>query len=558
MTLPADLHRLVLALAEASGVTPEWMANRLRTMPLSELATMVGKLPANIKAGLAHYPSLAEFLGPDKWVPSPGPQTLAYESAADVLLYGGSPGSGKTDLLLGLAFTKHQRSFIVRRAYGDLAAIIDRALKLHGSKGGFNASPPPRLRISENQVIYFRTSEGEGAQGQARDFLGIDEACQLRESDVRFLMAWVRSEDPEQRCRVVLATNPPLSSEGLWAMTMFEPWLSDRYHNPAKPGELRWVITDEAGKDLWVNGPDDTRVIDGRLMKPMSRTYIPGVLADNPYLMRTNYQSTLDAMPEPFRSQLLGQFKTSLKDQDSQVCPTAWVKAAMARWKADGWKAYTMTAMALDPAGGGDDPAALAWRHGPWYAPLLTLSGAATRDGAQMAAQVLAQRRANAALVIDMGGGFGTDVSSRLKENGISFQAFNGANKASGASMGGLKFYNARAEAWWRFREELNPDREGGAEIALPDDPELLADLTAPTFDVRTTGGILIESKEDIRKRLGRSTNKGDACVMALAPGNTAVKRQINERRREDRPKFANVGFAHLKPWAKRSGGGGR
>jgi hypothetical protein len=45
--------------------------------------------------------------------------------------------------------------------------------------------------------------------------------------------------------------------------------------------------------------------------------------------------------------------------------------------------------------------------------------------------------------------------------------------------MGGLKFYNARAEAWWKFREELNPDREGGAELALPDDPELLADLTA-------------------------------------------------------------------------------
>jgi hypothetical protein len=121
----------------------------------------------------------------------------------------------------------------------------------------------------------------------------------------------------------------------------------------------------------------------------------------------------------------------------------------------------------------------------------------------------------------DMGGGFGTDVTSRLKENGISFVPFNGAAKASGASMGGLKFYNARAEAWWRFREELNPDREGGAEIALSDDPELLADLTAPTFEVRT-GGIQIESKDDIRKRLGRSTNKGDAAVMALAPGNQA------------------------------------
>jgi hypothetical protein len=319
---------------------------------------------------------------------------------------------------------------------------------------------------------------------------------------------------------------------------------------------LRWVITDESGKDLWVNGPDDARVIDGRVMKPTSRTYIPGVLADNPYLVRTNYQTTLDAIPEPFRSQLLGGFKTSLKDQDNQVIPTPWVKAAMARWKPDGWKAYAMTVMSLDPAGGGDDPAALARRHGPWYAPFLTLKGEATRDGAQMAAQVLAHRRANAALVVDMGGGFGTDTTSRLKENGISFVAFNGANKSSGASMGGLKFYNARAEAWWRFREALDPDQEGGSEIALPDDPELLADLTAPTFEVRTTGGILIESKDEIRKRLGRSTNKGDACVMAHQPGNVAVRRQINERRREDRPKFANMGYSSMKPWARRGGSG--
>ena len=237
------------------------------------------------------------------------------------------------------------------------------------------------------------------------------------------------------------------------------------------------------------------------------------------------------------------------------MCPTAWVKAAMARMEAGRMESqFQMTAMALDPAGGGDDPAALAMRHGPWFAPLVTLKGEATRDGAQMAATVLVHRRANAALVVDMGGGFGTDVTSRLKENGISFQPFNGANKSSGASMGGLKFYNARAEAWWRFREELNPDREGGAEIALPDDPELLADLTAPTFEVRTTGGILIESKEEIRKRLGRSTNKGDACVMAVQPGN-GPSSASSMRGVARIVRHANVGYAHAKGWHKRQGG---
>jgi hypothetical protein len=503
-------------------------------MPLDEMAALIAKLPANIKAGLSNLPSLAALLGPGKWTPSPGPQTMAYESLADVLGYGGEPGGGKSQLLLGLAFTRHKRSFVMRRQYADLSAIIDDALKIHGSREGFNASPPPRLRLDEDRVIHFRAAhligDEQGTMGQARDLLAIDEATQFAESQVRFLMGWVRSEDPQQRCRTVLATNPPLSAEGLWFVKMFAPWLDAGFRDKAAPGELRWVVTDVDGHDEWVAGPDDVRVANGQLMKPTSRTFIPAKLSDNPYLVRTGYQATIDALPEPFRSLLLGGFKTAFRDQDAQVIPTAWVKAAQARWKPDGWKAFEMTAMALDPAGGGADDAALAMRHSGWFAPLVTLKGEATRDGAQMAATVLVHRRANAALVVDMGGGFGTDVTSRLKENGIPFQAFNGASKASGMSAGKLKFYNARAEAWWRFREELCPDQEGGSPIALPEDPELLADLTAPTFEVRT-GGILIESKEEIRKRLGRSTNKGDSVVMCLAPGNAAVRRQIGGHR---------------------------
>jgi hypothetical protein len=343
-------------------------------------------------------------------------------------------------------------------------------------------------------------------------------------------MGWVRSEDPNQRCRTVLATNPPLSAEGLWFSKLFAPWLDPGFRDKAAPGELRWVVTDAEGRDEWVSGPKDVRVVNGQMVKPTSRTFIPGKLADNPYLVRTGYQATLDALPEPFRSLLLGGFKTAFRDQDSQVIPTGWVKAAQARWKPDAWRAFEMTAMALDPAGGGSDPAALAWRHAGWYAPLVTLGAEETRDGSAMAAAIVTRRRGGCALVVDVGGGYGGDVSSRLRENGINPQPFNGANAAKRQAGHGMKFYNARAEAWWGFREALNPDQEGGSMVALPDDPELLADLTAPTFEVRT-GGILIESKEDIRKRLGRSTNKGDAVVMCLAPGDQAVRRQIGGHR---------------------------
>jgi hypothetical protein len=49
----------------------------------------------------------------------------------------------------------------------------------------------------------------------------------------------------------------------------------------------------------------------------------------------------------------------------------------------------------------------------------------------------------------------------------------------------------------------------------LPMDRELLGDLTAPKW-TNTTSGVKIESKEDIKKRLGRSTDCGDAVAMAI------------------------------------------
>ena len=523
------------------------------TATLSDLAAverLIGALPLGKRKQLAEMPGVQERLL--RWQPNPGPQTEAYYSKADCLLYGGEPGGGKSQLILGLAFNEHKRSFIMRREYGDLERLIEDALKINKGNQGFNGSPPPRLRLPSDRVIYFRAAhrvgDEQGTMGQGRDLLGIDEATQFAETQVRFLMGWVRTEQIGQRSRTVLASNPPLTAEGLWIVKMFAPWLDDRFSNPARPGELRWVITDQEGKDEWVDGPDDVREVNGKIVKPKSRTFIPASVKDNPYYVDTEYERTLDEMPEPYRSLLMGGFRAQFRDDESQLIPTSWVKAAMARWKDDGWKDFEMTAMALDPAGGGADAAVLAWRHGGWYAPLVSLKGAETADGSAMAASVVRHRRADAPVVIDMGGGYGGDVSSRLKENGIAYQAFNGAASSTSIGRDGLRFVNKRAEAWWRFRDELNPDREGGSVVALPNDNELLADLATPTFEVRTNG-ILIESKEQIKKRLGRSPDKGDAVVMCLAPGNLAVKRRIGS---QGRTHNVILGYANAKKGMRR------
>jgi hypothetical protein len=488
-----------------------------------------------------------------KWIPSPGPQTDAYFSEADCLLYGGEPGGGKSQLLLGLAFNCHERSLIMRREYGDLERIIEDALKINGGRQGFNGSPPPRLRINQKQVINFRAAQRigdeQGTMGQGRDFLGIDEATHFAESQIRFMMGWVRTETKGQRCRTVLATNPPLTAEGLWVNVMFAPWLDPNHPNPAKPGELRWVISDEEGKDEWVNGPDDVREVRGKIVRPTSRTYIPASVKDNPYYQATDYQRQLDAMPEPYRSLLMGGFRTTFKDADFQVIPTAWIDAAQARWTPDGHKAYAMTSMAVDPADGGKDAQEIAARHGGWYAPLVSEKGESTADPAKAFGHIMATRRDNAPVVVDVGGGYGGKITLRLKDNGVAHVGFNGAGASNKRSRGSnIPYANKRAEAVFTLRDELDPDQEGGSPICLPPDPELKADLAAYQYDARALqvrGVYQIERKEEMRKRLGRSPGKGDAVVMCLSEG-AAMQRKERQFGRA-RPTSANRGYDSIK-----------
>lgn len=468
------------------------------------------------------------------WVPNPGPQTEAYHSQADCLLYGGEPGGGKSQLILGLAFNCHQRSLVMRRQYGDLERLIDDALKIHGTRDGFNGSPPPRLRLSDTQVINFRAAQRigdeQGTMGQGRDLLGIDEATHFAESQIRFLMGWVRSEVEGQRCRTILATNPPLTAEGLWVNQMFAPWLDPVYPYPAKPGELRWVISDEEGLDEWVDGPDDVRVVNGREMRPTSRTFIPASVKDNPYYAATDYERQLDALPEPLRSQLLGGFRTAFKDDDWQVIPTAWIEEAQKRWKPDGNRDFAMTAIAVDPAGGGRDDQVIAMRHGGWFAPLSVEKGPSTADPKWALHHILQHWEDNAAIVLDVGGGYSGPLALRLTDRKIAHLDFNGSGASSARAKGSrIPFANKRAEAWTFFREALDPNQVGGSVVALPDDPELKADLAAVRYDphaLQVRGQYLIESKEQLRKRLGRSPGRGDAAVMALSVGAQAVRRQ--------------------------------
>jgi hypothetical protein len=102
--------------------------------------------------------------------------------------------------------------------------------------------------------------------------------------------------------------------------------------------------------------------------------------------------------------------------------------------------------------------------------------------------------------------GIGSGVVDRLNEQGKEgIIGINSSEKAFNSD----KYYNRRTEMWFDAKEWL---KEG----KLPNDDELIADLTAPLFTYTSKGQYKMESKEETKKRLGRSPDRGDSAVMAI------------------------------------------
>ncbi len=452
------------------------------------------------------------------WSPLPGPQSMAYASQAKIIGYGGAAGGGKTDLACGKALTKHRKVMMLRRVGTELTGIEDRLEELIGNKLGYNGQKkiwrtqrPDGKPLQIEFASLPNPGDERGYQGRPHDLLVFDEAANFLEAQVRFLLGWLRSVDPGQQCQALLTFNPPTSAEGRWIIDFFAPWLDPKHPCPAQPGELRWFAMVD-GKEIEV--VDGTPFLhDGETITPESRTFIPSRIADNPYLMGTGYMATLQALPEPLRSQMLyGDFQAGIEDDAMQVIPTAWVETAMARWKRRDTKPR-MDSMGVDVARGGKDNTIIARRHGWWFDELLAYPGTQTPDGPTVAGLVIAARRDNAPIHIDVIGVGASPYDFLMQAN----QTTVGVNVAEASDAtdksGRLTFANLRSQYWWQIREALDPAANNG--IALPPDQRLLADLCAPRWRLQGKT-IYVESRDEIIKRIGRSPDYASAVILGL------------------------------------------
>jgi len=478
---------------------------------------------------------------PDQPDGTPNTQRLAYESQADIIGLSGTAGWGKTDIILGLAANKHKQSVIFRRVFPNLRAIIER------SRDIFNAGAPARPADSFNESLH-RWSLDNGTQmlefeacqmerdkykqrGRPRDLYGFDEAPEFSRSQIEFITGWNRSTDPQQHCQIVLAFNVPSTDAGSWVIDYFLPWIAYLFPmkfthpNPAKPGELRWYVTLEGKETECQDGTPFTH--KNEKIFPRSRTFFFGTLTDNPHYDET-YLAVLQSMPEPERSRLLyGNFAAETALDPDQCIPTAWVRLAQQRWLEREKPNMPLSGVGNDLARGGKDALTISKRYGTWFDEVIKVPGVNVEDGpaaAKLLWQALADEPYIGYINMDIIGiGSSPYDSAKAMWPGI-VKAVNASEHSDYIAMSKtqppqplFKMKNVRAEYHWRMREALDP--EHGDDIALPPGNEIISDLCAAKFKLLAGGVIAIEEKKDIKERIGRSPDVGEAIMLAnLSP----------------------------------------
>lgn len=110
------------------------------------------------------------------------------------------------------------------------------------------------------------------------------------------------------------------------------------------------------------------------------------------------------------------------------------------------------------------------------------------------------------ACFVDVTGGYGGEVLSRLTDLGYRVQGVVFSAKPSEE-----RFANLRAEMWFRMAAWV---KEG----SIPNDPSLVSELCAVTYtNDSASNRLLLESKQDVKEKIGVSPDLADALAMTFA-----------------------------------------
>ncbi len=217
------------------------------------------------------------------------------------------------------------------------------------------------------------------------------------------------------------------------------------------------------------------------------------------------------------------------REQEDQLIPYSWIKAANDRWiEMEGKPKGALLSLGVDVAGMGVDTQTTLYRYDTYVLKINKESKSDHMATVGKIKNILVANPGGHAFIDTIGEGAG--VYSRLQElenavppvisKGLSVSAkFSETAKGKKDFTGLRTFYNMRAYCLWAIRDALDPDFNRYREpLALPPNDDLTQELCEHHWDTKSNGDIFIEPKDKIKERLGRSPDSSDALALTYYP----------------------------------------
>ena len=203
-----------------------------------------------------------------------------------------------------------------------------------------------------------------------------------------------------------------------------------------------------------------------------------------------------------FRQEILCDFTASASDV---VIPIDLVSAAAERELTERDVEGQPVILGVDVARFGDDRTVLCVRQGLWTRDVRTFTGLSTMEVANRVIDCINQYRPQA-VFIDAGA-MGAGVIDRLRQLQYQVSEVNFGE----AALSTDRYANIRAEMYFKCRDWLT---SGGA---LPKNAELKTELSTVEYKFNPSGRIILEPKEKLKERTGKSPDLADALVLTFA-----------------------------------------